>query len=106
MVQPGLQAAEDEEELRGQVSKVSRLRPYAGAEEVMGAIKGEEEVERGAYPVDADGGEGRAGDGVAVLGVVGRVHHAVVVGAEEGAEDGEDDDCEDGDDDAGRGGEG
>lgn len=69
------------------------------------ASKGED-GERGgeAYTVDADGRECRAGDGGAVLGVVGRVHHAVVVGAKEAAEDGEDDDCEDGDDDAGRGG--
>jgi len=54
----------------------------------------------GTHGVDDDGGPDRAGDGGAVLRVLGAAHERLMVVAEEGCEDGEDDDGEYGDDGA------
>lgn len=86
MMQPSLETAEDEEKLQTHASDQQGL--------MWGCWAGE------TYTIHPSSSEGRPRNGRAVLRIVGRVHHAVVIGAEEAAEDGEDDHGEDGDDDA------
>lgn len=52
------------------------------------------------YPVNQNSAESSTSDGFSVFWVFRTGHHAVVVGPEEEAEDGEDDDCEYGYNDA------
>jgi len=59
-----------------------------------------EAAEEDENPIHSHGGKSSSSDSGAVRRVAGRADHAVVVGLEERADDGEDDDGEDGEDEA------